>query len=213
MAWALHSPHLRRRTDRPERSESTTPAAGTEGTDLRRPIVLTKPTGLALVGLIALLTAAWGGIVPYVGPVFGYKSNGDGAWQWSLMHSLLYLAPGAVGVWATLVVFGGLARAGRPAGRILVGLGGLILFACGAWFVVGPAVWPIFYSSLVFTPATSSLTSFADQVGYNLGPGVVLAAAGGMALKAALPDRRREIAPAPEMAAAEAPAPTTVASS
>ncbi len=37
--------------------------------------------GLGLVGTLAVLTAAWGGIVPYIGPVFGYSGDGSGSWR------------------------------------------------------------------------------------------------------------------------------------
>jgi hypothetical protein len=54
---------------------------------------------------------------------------------------------------------------------------------------MGPAVWPIFYSGPVFSRATSDTAAFVNQVGYNLGPGVLLATFAGMALKTLMPDR------------------------
>ena len=40
--------------------------------------------GLGTAGVIAVLVSAWGGIVPYVGPLFGYSGDGSGAWHWDL---------------------------------------------------------------------------------------------------------------------------------
>ena len=66
--------------------------------------------GLGTVGLVTVLISAWGGIIPYVGPAFGYSADGTGSWHWSLSHSVLGLVPGAPGV---LI---GLAILGRPPG-------------------------------------------------------------------------------------------------
>lgn len=158
------------------------------------------PRGLPLIGLLSLLLSAWGGIVPYLGPSFGYSSNGAPAWHWSLQHTLLYLVPGAVGVVISLAVLAQ-SRAGRAAVRASLGLSGLILIACGAWFVIGPVTWPVLHSGQVFGTATSASARFVNQVGYNLGVGVLLAALGGMVMKASTGEReiatRTAAAPAP----------------
>lgn len=172
MAWAMRHPHTTRGT-----------RVRTEGVTTIR-----WPRGLALIGLSALLVSAWGGIVPYVGPIFGYSSNGSPAWNWTFQHALLYLIPGAVGVVVSLAVMSR-AGGGRGIARASLGLSGLILVACGAWFVVGPAVWPIFHSGAVFSAGKTATTHFVNVVGYNLGVGVVLAALGGMIMKASTPER------------------------
>ncbi|MDQ2724026.1 MAG: hypothetical protein M3Y36_00790 [Actinomycetota bacterium] len=146
---------------------------------------LTRPRGLALIGLLTVLDGAWGAIVPFVGPLFGYRSHGQSAWQWSSLHGVLYLAPGVVAVLFGLII---LARA-RAVTRGPVGFAGLVVAACGAWFVVGPALWPTFGTGPVFTPAATAMDNFVHQVGYNLGVGVILAMLGGMALKALARDR------------------------
>lgn len=144
-----------------------------------------RPRGLALIGLLTVLDGAWGALVPFIGPLFGYRSHGQSAWQWSSLHGVLYLAPGAVAVLFGLII---LARA-RSVSRGPVGFAGLVVAACGAWFVVGPALWPTFGTGPVFTPASSAMDNFVHQVGYNLGVGVILAMLGGMALKALTRDR------------------------
>lgn len=131
--------------------------------------------GLALIGLLAILDGAWGGIVPYLGPTFGYSSNGLGSFEWTTMHSLLYLVPGAVAVFAGSCLL---------TLRRNSSLFGLLLALCGAWLVVGVIAWPTLYSGLtVFTSAPPD-TLFVNILGYNLGPGVILAVLGGMALGA-----------------------------
>ncbi|MDQ6837157.1 MAG: hypothetical protein M3137_02125 [Actinomycetota bacterium] len=134
---------------------------------------------------MTVLDGAWGALVPFIGPLFNYRSHGQDAWQWSTLHGVLYVAPGAVAVLCGLII---LSRAGSHT-RGSIGFAGLLVAACGAWFVVGPALWPTFGTGPVFTPAGSALDSFVNQVGYNLGVGVILAVLGGMALKALARDR------------------------
>src|ERR1700728_2593109 len=54
--------------------------------------------GLGTVGLLLIAISAWGGIVPFLGPTFGYSADGAGSWHWSLTHAVVSAAPGAVGI-------------------------------------------------------------------------------------------------------------------
>jgi hypothetical protein len=148
------------------------------------------PTGLALIGLLTIAIGAWGAIVPYIGPTFGYRANGSASWVWAWQHSLLYLIPGAVAVATGLWMWAMAARTRAGAGRLGSAFAGVVLLATGSWFALGPLVWPIFYSTPVFTPA-SPLTNFLHQLGYNIGPGLVLATLAGMTLASAAVRRRR----------------------
>jgi hypothetical protein len=53
--------------------------------------------GIGTAGVVAVLVSAWGGIVPYVGPLFDYSGDGSGSWHWDLAHAVLALAPGILG--------------------------------------------------------------------------------------------------------------------
>ena len=152
--------------------------AGSEMSEIR-------PTGLGLIGILTVLLGAWGALVPFIGPLFGYRSHGQGSWHWSELHGLLYVAPGAVAVLFGLVILG---RA-RAVTRAATGFAGLVVAACGAWFVVGPSLWPTFGTGAVFTPGSTSFDTFVKEVGYNLGVGVLLAVFGGMAMKASTRDK------------------------
>lgn len=181
---------------RPQPVVTEVPRPVPEGPAPRRPVeVRNRPVGLGSIGIWAILFGAWAGIVPYVGPLFGYRANATGAWTWNLDHALLHLAPGVVAVAAGLVILGMLPRARRIArGRFGAASAGLVLVACGAWLVLGPSIWPIFYpSAVVFGHSTSALTGFVNRVGYNLGPGLVLVWLGAMAMKAGRRDRRTEV--------------------
>jgi hypothetical protein len=136
--------------------------------------------GLGLLGLLIALTGAWGGIVPYVGPSFGYRANASGSFEWTMAHAMLYLVPGAVALGLGLIVLLTLLAPGGGSGiRAISALG---VVACGAWFVLGPEAWLIFSHSVVFGPGTGALARFTNEVGYNLGPGLLLAVLGTVVL-------------------------------
>jgi hypothetical protein len=136
--------------------------------------------GVASAGLLAVLVSAWGGIVPYVGPVFGFSGDGTSSWHWSLSHSLLALIPGAAGVLLGLFVMG----AGRATvvtrGRLTLAMAGTLLMICGAWFAIGPFAWPVIYhGDTYFVQTASHLRFLAYEVGYAIGTGLILVGCGG----------------------------------
>jgi hypothetical protein len=134
---------------------------------------------LFVAGFVALLAAAWGGIVPFVGPTFGFSADGTGAWYWALSHALVALIPGAVGCLVGLSLMGySMSRS-----RTFLGLGliGLLAVASGAWFVIGPFAWPVLYGTKAYFVAANPLRELAYLVGYALGPGLILAIVGGIA--------------------------------
>jgi hypothetical protein len=138
------------------------------------------PLSLILGGFLALLLSAWAGIVPFVGPSFGFSADGTASWTWNLAHALCALVPGAVGLLACLGI---VVAARRPTGTLvpsrLVGAGFLI-FLCGAWFASVPVAWPVLVGSY-FHAASPSLT-LAYWMGLAIGPGVLLAAFGAFAM-------------------------------
>jgi hypothetical protein len=159
--------------------------------------------GLGTVAVLSLLVAAWGGIIPFVGPLFGYSADGAPAWQWSSMHALLWLAPGAVAVAMALGMLGMVPRAVAGLARGGAFTAGMITVLCGAWFVIGPIAWPVVERSPgVFAPA-GPMRSLADLVGYSFGPGVLLVLFGALAMGMA--GRRRMPAAVAGRAAARRP--------
>jgi hypothetical protein len=135
---------------------------------------------------LSALVGAWGAISVFVGPDFAYRPSTAGAWSWTTQNWLLHLIPGAVAVAAGLMIVSltPIRRAGAGAGGL--GLAALLLVAAGAWFVIGPALWPTFESGPPFMAGASAGTSFVNQLGSSLGPGILLAVLGGMALKAGI---------------------------
>ena len=134
--------------------------------------------GLGTVGVLLVGISAWGGIVPFVGPSFGYSADGAGSWHWSLTHATVSLAPGAIGVLIGLMI---MARArgmvvGR--GRFSLATAGLIALACGAWFAIAPWAWPVIENTRSYFVLATPQRLLANVSGYSLGPGVIVAACG-----------------------------------
>ncbi len=137
---------------------------------------------LGMVGLVTVVISAWGAIVPYWGPTFGFSADRAPSWHWSLTHSVLALVPGALGFLVGITFFASV-RASTFGRRLSLGVAGIVAVACGAWFVIGPVAWPVISSvNQYFVPAATPLRSLANQVGYALGPGLILAACGAFAL-------------------------------
>ena len=167
-------------------------------------------------GVFVVLLAAWAGIVAFVGPTFGYAVHAGPSWQWNLDLGWLHFAPGVAGVVAGLLV---LASSSSPAQtapgavagrsrRLRLALASTLAAVAGAWLVIGPLAWPVLRpgSASVFRRA-SPLHTLADQVGANLGPGLLLVLLGALALGlatagratvGAAPEGRRPVTTRPE---------------
>jgi len=94
----------------------------------------------AVSGVLLILLGAWGGLVPFVGPYFGYAYTPDKAWHFTLARLWLEIVPGAAAVLGGVLV-------AVSARRLLAGGGAVLAALGGAWFVVGRAVstlWPHF---------------------------------------------------------------------
>ncbi len=150
--------------------------------------------GLGGVGVIMMLAAAWGAIVPFLGPAIGFSGDGTASWTWSLTHAVLGLVPGAIafGIGLLLVVEAPSVVVGR--GRASITTAGLVAVACGAWLVIGPLAWAVIDNTRPYFVGAGPLRELAYQVGYALGPGIIVVACGAYAVGWA--SRHREVAPA-----------------
>ena len=133
--------------------------------------VWVRPIGAAEVGLLAALVGAWGAISVFVGPDFGYRPTSAGTWAWTTQNWLLHLLPGAVAVFAGLMILSASPSRRHDGTGAPIGLAALLIIASGAWFVIGPALWATFESGQPFATGTSAWTSFLNQLGSSLGPG------------------------------------------
>ena len=131
---------------------------------------------IAMGAFVALLLSAWAGIIPFIGPTFGFSADGTSSWTWNDAHTYGALVPGAVAFVACLMI---LACARRPAGMQSAGTlasSGAVVFLCGAWLAVFPVAWAVIRVAY-FQTASPTLT-LEYWLGYAVGPGVLLAAFG-----------------------------------
>jgi hypothetical protein len=138
---------------------------------------------LSTIGILTVAISAWGGIVPFIGPTFGYSADGSASWQWNLAHSVLALVPGAIGCLAGLSFLARIPDRSIGRRKTSLSMAGLIAALCGAWFVIGPLAWPVIDNTKAyFFVGASPLRLLANEVGYSLGTGVILALCGAFAL-------------------------------
>ncbi len=129
--------------------------------------------GVGGAGVLMLLLGAWAGLVPFIGPLWGWSADGTGSWTWTAAHAWLFALPGAVAFLGALMVLGGsVATRGASAA-----LGGLLCMLAGAWLVIGPVAWPTLYGAHFFK-GYGTLTGLSYWIGYSLGPGVLLSMLG-----------------------------------
>ena len=145
-----------------------------------------RPLAAAGSALLMVLLGAWGAIVAFVGPAFGFRATAVSPWQWTTDNWLLHLVPGAAGVLAGLIVLSWVPLAVAGA-RNALRLAALLAVGAGAWFVIGPAAWPAFETSSAYQVAATGLGAFLYRVGANLGPGFLLAVLGTWVLRASSP--------------------------
>jgi hypothetical protein len=128
-----------------------------------------------LAGILLLLLGAWGALVPFVGPYFGYAYTPDTVWTYTSGRLWLSVVPGAAAFLGGLLVLAS-DRAAVP-GAFLAALG-------GAWFVVGQPVTayalagrsisagsPVVSLTAPFRPVTMV---FLERLGFFYGLGVVI---------------------------------------
>jgi hypothetical protein len=161
-----------------------------------------RSTG-ALSAVLIVLLGIWGALIPFVGPYFDYSFGVNSTWHYTADRLWLCIVPGAVTVFAGLLL---LVASHRAAGI----LGGWVAVLAGAWFVIAPAVsktWehgPGPIGQPLFGPTRQAL----ELIGYFYGLGALIVALGAFAIGRF--SSRPAIAAEPATAAkrAVAPAPT-----
>src|SRR5450631_1753128 len=135
--------------------------------------------GIVTVGVVTILISAWGALIPFVEPIFGFHATGTPSLRWNAAHTLLAVVPGVVGVVMGFVVLWAASQVAVGRGRMSLVWAGLITILSGAWFIVGPRAWPVITTHGVYFAPASPLRGLLHQVGYALGTGVILVVCGG----------------------------------
>jgi len=157
------------------------------------------------IGWLLMLLGAWGAVIPFVGPYFGYAFSPDKHWAYTSGRLWLSIVPGAVAFLGGLLVL---------ASDRIAALGAFLAALGGAWFVLGQSIVaeafsghsissgsPVTASGAMFGPATMK---FLEGLGFFYGLGVVIiflaALAMGLAISAkratARADRDNPVVPA-----------------
>lgn len=124
----------------------------------------------AVSGALLVLLGVWGGLIPFVGPLFGYAYTPDSAWTYTMGRLWLEILPAAA------TVLGGLLLLGSADRRVTM-FGGWLAAVAGAWFAVGPTLSRLFNNGVAAagSPASSSPTQAAlEELGFFIGLGVVV---------------------------------------
>jgi ABC-type spermidine/putrescine transport system permease subunit II len=131
-----------------------------------------------------MLAGAWGALVPFVGPYFGFAYTPDKAWAYTSGRLWLSVLPGAAAVLGGLFIL---------ASDRIANAGALLAAAAGTWFVVGIPVTalalpasqhisaglPVVAPGSVFGPATMR---FLETLGFFYGLGIVILFVAALAL-------------------------------
>jgi hypothetical protein len=124
----------------------------------------------AMTGFLLVLLGIWGGLVPFLGPKFGYAFSPDVTWHWTWGRFLLEVLPAIATVLGGLIMMGTAHRASGSIGAWLAAAG-------GAWFVLGQWVSMLWNNGTMQAgspTASSNLGQVAEWVGFFLGLGVVI---------------------------------------
>lgn len=85
-----------------------------------------------VIGVSLILLGAFGLIIPFIGPLFGFGMGPDPAWVWTTQRFVRHVIPGAA------VITGGILL--LPRYRSSRNLGATLALLGGAWFVLAPIV-------------------------------------------------------------------------
>jgi hypothetical protein len=132
--------------------------------------------------VITILIAIWGAVIPFIGPTFAYSADGSSAWNMNNAHLVLAVLPGAAAFVAGLAILVVAPRTVAGSGRDVLSLAGLLGLLAGAWFVVGPLAWPVVSTATHYFVPAAPLRELGFQIGYALGPGLLVGISGGFAL-------------------------------
>src|SRR5690348_388316 len=77
----------------------------------------------AASGLLIVLLGLWGGLIPFVGPAFGYGFTPDATWQWTEGRLWLEVLPAAACVLGGLAMMGSRSRISGAVGAWLAAAG------------------------------------------------------------------------------------------
>ncbi|GAB3548335.1 hypothetical protein GCM10027444_14080 [Actinopolyspora lacussalsi] len=126
-----------------------------------------------LSGVLLVLLGAWTGLIPFVGPYFGYGFGNTQPWSFTIDRLWMCVLP------ALAILFGGLLLV--PTGnRFLASVASVLAMAGGVWLVIGPSLSRLWGTEGVATPIGAPLGSpgmwVAAQLGFFFAVGALVVA-------------------------------------
>lgn len=120
-------------------------------------------------GLLVALLGIWGGIIPFVGPYFGYAYTPDKVWTYNTGRLWLEILPGACALLGGLLMM-----AARS--RHMALFGSFLAIISGAWFALGNIFAPLWTTANpAGVPASAGTAMRAlEQLGFFTGLGIVI---------------------------------------
>ncbi len=133
----------------------------------------------AVSAVLLILLGAWGALVPFVGPYFGYAFGSGQPWVFTLDRLWLSVLPGLA------VVLGGILL-GPSANRVAGGLGAWLALLGGIWYVAGPVLGQLWGTTgpgaPIGEPVGGTWLQVLAQLGYFYGLGALITALAAFAL-------------------------------
>jgi hypothetical protein len=119
-----------------------------------------------LNGLLLLLLALWGGLIPFVGPYFNFGFGSSDPWVYSTDRLVLSILPAiAVGVGSLILMV----SANRP----LALFGSWLAILGGLWFVVGTTV-SVLWNTHLGAPLGGQARQVAEHLSFFQGLGAIV---------------------------------------
>ncbi len=137
---------------------------------------ISRKTG-AMTGFMLIVLGLWGGLIPLIGPYFGYAFGSHATWDLTMNRFWLDVVPGAAAVLGgVLLIWSGHRLSGTVASWLAM--------AGGAWFAVGPAVSRLWEHGPgpIGVPLFGHTRQTFELIGYFYGLGVVIMALAAFAL-------------------------------
>ncbi|MFD0902116.1 hypothetical protein [Actinomadura sediminis] len=127
-----------------------------------------------LSGLLLVLLALWGGLIPFIGPYFDFGFGSSDPWVYSNDWLVLSILPAiAVGLGGLILMF----AANRPAAMF----GGWLAALGGLWFVVGTTIAGL-WNMGVGAPLGGEARRITEQLTFFDGLGAVMILLAALAL-------------------------------
>lgn len=127
-------------------------------------------------GVVLIVLGLWAGLIPFVGPYFGYAYTPAAVpWMFTWGRLWLQILPAAAAIAGGVVL---LSSANRPT----LQLGGWLALASGAWLLIGPPLSRLWVGAGPGTPSGNAVSRAVEEIGFFTGLGGVIIAAAALAL-------------------------------